>query len=460
MKDKSHRGEQGAFGSLSAADGKNGQTERSLFWNKKYLFLMAAQAVSNLGDWLYILALFVLIGFRWHATPLVISGMMLALTAPMAVLGPFTGVLADKWNRTTLMLVSNLVMAGLVAVIPWLPSKWMLFGVLVLVGIFESLFNPAEAGKLKEIVSDNHMKKAVSINSSITQLAKVVGPGLSGVIVATLGSASAFWLDSLSFIVSSLFLPFTGFQSQTDGLHNSSTAKNQSAADGITEEKPQEGAGKRFVAGLQHIRRVRMLFAGTLILTVALLLIQLTDAQIVTLIRLVPDASSGLLGLIMALSGGGALLGALLVNVIKWKSASGIMAVGVLGCGVGLGGSALLVAFAHATGHITAVWMATIIGTALLVGVCAAFIFVPFQTMAQRSTPSHLTGRVFGTIGSLTTAAALVGPALGGVIVSILGAIAGFLITSATLLMLGASIFVTRRWLEGTDASANSSITQ
>lgn len=424
-----------------------------LLANRKYVFLMCAQAISNLGDWLYILALFVLVGFRWHGSPILISVMMLCLSGPMVILGPFTGMLADRWNRTGLMIVSNLVMAVLVGIIPWLPSRWMLFAVLLVLGVFESLFSPAESGKLKEIVPDCHMQKATSFNASIMQMAKVLGPGMSGFVVGVLGTMSAFWLDSASFVLSILFLLMTGFRALTrvksDSLNDAKTANESTGpTPSPAQVTPEQTAKQRFMEGMHHLRSTRILWVGTGILTIALFLIQLTDAQIVTLIRLIPGASPSLMGLIMGLSGAGGVIAALLTGFIQWKSTSRIMAIGSVGIGAGLGAAALLVDHAKSVTVLSLPWMLVISVLSITIGLCASLIFIPFQATVQKNTPSHLTGRVFGTIGSLTTAAALLGPAIGGVLVTAIGIIAAYAISAISLIAIGVASLIANRWLE------------
>ena len=447
------------------------QTGR-LLSNRRYLFLMSAQAISNLGDWLYILALFVIVGFKWHGSPIVISVMMLCLTAPMVVLGTFTGMLADKWNRTTIMMVSNIFMAILVGVIPLLPQKWMLFVILILVGIFQSLFSPAESGKVKEIVPDEHMQQATSINQSIVQLTKIIGPGASGFLVAAFGSMSAFWLDSISFFLSTVLLIFTGFRaaafrlaeaesdrasdpepapstgtrttSSTEPMHSSGGATSTGTADPV-KEKGRRG----FMEGIDYIRKVRVLWAGTLILTLTLLFVQLTDAQIVTLIRTIPNASSSLMGMIMGLSGAGGLIAALLVGVIKWKSSIRLMGLGCIAMGIGFTATALVVQHGGMTGGITLLWMTVIVVLSIFIGMGAGFTFIPFSADAQKNTPVHLTGRVFGVIGSFTTGASLLGPALGGLVVTLIGVINAYMATGVLVLIMGIATYFGRRWLEG-----------
>ncbi|KPV44429.1 MFS transporter [Alicyclobacillus ferrooxydans] len=476
----------GAKGSL--IDGVKGSPTIQpgrLLSNRRYLFLMSAQAISNLGDWLYILALFVIVGFKWHGSPIVISVMMLCLTAPMVVLGTFTGMLADKWNRTTIMMVSNIVMAILVGVIPLLPQKWMLFVILILVGIFQSLFSPAESGKVKEIVPDEHMQQATSINQSIVQLTKIIGPGASGFLVAAFGSMSAFWLDSISFVLSTVLLIFTGFRAAafrlpeaepdrasdpeatpstgtgttpaTEPVPSTETTPSTepvpstgvAAASTGTADPVKEKGRRGFMEGIDYIRKVRVLWAGTLILTLTLLFVQLTDAQIVTLIRTIPNASSSLMGMIMGLSGAGGLIAALLVGVIKWKSSIRLMGLGCIAMGIGFTATALVVQHGGMTGGITLLWMTVIVVLSIFIGMGAGFTFIPFSADAQKNTPVHLTGRVFGVIGSFTTGASLLGPALGGLVVTLIGVINAYMATGVLVLIMGIATYFGRRWLEG-----------
>ena len=80
--------------------------KRELLKCKPYLFLLSAQTVSNLGDWLNILAP----GIDWLEIACLTacrSGAMLCLTVPSIVFGSFAGTLADRFDRKTLMILSD-----------------------------------------------------------------------------------------------------------------------------------------------------------------------------------------------------------------------------------------------------------------------------------------------------------------------------------------------------------------
>lgn len=108
--------------------------------------------------------------------------------------------------------------------------------------------------------------------------------------------------------------------------------------------------------------------------------------------------------------------------------------------GIGFGGIALVVALQVNQWVIPA--------PSFLAGAGAGMVITPFELMVQRATPNEFTGRVFGLIGSLTTGAALVGPLIGGIVITLAGAVMGFLITGFGLATIGVIAIVFKSWIE------------
>ena len=108
------------------------------------------------------------------------------------------------------MITSDLVRAGLILVLTVADSLWVVYVCLFIVGVFSAVFIPAKNGKLKELVADSDMKSAMAITSMIDSSTKVLGPLLSGILVASLGAQLVFMIDSGTFLVSAsliFFLP-------------------------------------------------------------------------------------------------------------------------------------------------------------------------------------------------------------------------------------------------------------
>lgn len=70
-------------------------------------------------------------------------------------------------------------------------------------------------------------------------------------------------------------------------------------------------------------------------------------------------------------------------------------------------------------------------------GLGAGLVFIPFQVMLQKRTPESLTGRVFGTVTSLTSTAAVLGPICGGFLVTTFGPAPAFMLSGCLMIVIG-----------------------
>lgn len=183
---------------LGAAD-----TFRSLRVRNFRLFFVG-QGISQIGAWLTLVAQTLLV------LELTDSGLALGLLAavqfgPVLLLGAWAGLVADRSDkRRLLMRVQTFAMLqvfGLGALAfmdsPPLVAIYALAGA---GGVATAFDNPARRSFVVEMVPEDHVTNAVSLNSALMTGARVVGPALAGLLVATVGYGWTFWLDGLSFI--------------------------------------------------------------------------------------------------------------------------------------------------------------------------------------------------------------------------------------------------------------------
>lgn len=391
--------------------------KEGLLKNKGFVTLMLAQTISSIGDWLSIVAIITLVGLKWNASPMEVSFIFLCLAAPMALFGPIAGSFADRFNRKTLMILSDLIRAGLIFVLTLADTLLVVYVCLFAVGIFSSVFIPAKNGKLKELVSDTEMKSAMSFSAMIDSSTKVLGPFLSGMLVSALGSQLVFLVDSITFIVSAFiifFLPKT--------VH-SLESKNQ-------ENKLKTSIKTEFTIGFSFIKNNQFLLIGLFFLGISLLLIQLADSQLIVLIRELTSASPDLFGYLVTASGIGMFLaGFILARKTEYNSFI-LMLIGALGLGISFGMMALFTFF---DAGLSMIWMPLF---GFLAGFSASLVFVPFHASVQIETPVHMTGRVFGVVNSVATTATITGPLLGGWLSTVVGVLPAFLISSTFLVFI------------------------
>lgn len=96
-----------------------------------------------------------------------------------------TWVLSDHFERRTIMLISDLFCLAIVLGVAFSTELWQVYLLLFLKSLFVALFIPAKNGKVKEIVAENQIQAAIGISSMIDNGAKIIGPVLSGLFVAT-----------------------------------------------------------------------------------------------------------------------------------------------------------------------------------------------------------------------------------------------------------------------------------
>ncbi|WP_339275976.1 MFS transporter [Paenibacillus sp. FSL W8-0426] len=178
------------------------------------------------------------------------------------------------------------------------------------------------------------------------------------------------------------------------------------------------------------------------LLASAILFLQFADSQTVVLFRQIPGITGDLLGWCVAANGIGMLLAAMVV--LKWKSAGHVFKMGmgtsVLGGVIGMAGLIVGV-WSHAG------WETNLLLTLLfwIAGIGVGFAVVPFQILLQEQTPEAMTGRVFGTVGSVMTASNIMGPVVGGLLVTSFGVVLAFVCSGILLTAVGVLYLLIRR---------------
>ncbi|MDX8361154.1 MFS transporter [Cytobacillus sp. IB215316] len=409
--------------------------QNSLLKNKQYVYLIASQLVSSFGDWLDILALMALVGLKWEVSPLQMAGVMLSMALPMILFGPLAGVFADRFDRKKMMILSDIVRCLVVIGFVFVTSLWQVYVLLFIKGAFSSLFVPAKNGKLKEIVDDEQMQQAMGISGMIDNGSKIVGPMISGVLVSTAGIYWAFYIDAATFIVSALLLI---------GIKRSTYEK--------VEAKPAEQKVaflSQLKEGFQFLKGFPSLLFGLIVLSLSLFVLQIADSQLVILFRDIDGNTIDLLGYCMAASGAGMfIVSAILTRKKKSLPINFAIAVGATILGLCFAVLPLLI-------HLPASMIMIIFPILFFIaGTSAGIIIISFNVGAQKATPVQLSGRVFGTINSMTTFAALIGMAMGGLLAEAFGVVSAILLSGSLLTVVGIATFIITRFLERRDRVA------
>jgi MFS family permease len=169
-----------------------------------YRRYFVGQLISLSGTWMQTVAAL------WLILTLTESGVAVGLTTalqflPMLLIGAWGGLLADRIPKRRLLIATQALMAipalGLFAVTATgIVTPWMVYLAVFAMGAVNAVDNPARQSFVYEMVGPGRVVNAVSLNSVIVQMARIVGPALAGILIAAFGVVPCFALNALTFV--------------------------------------------------------------------------------------------------------------------------------------------------------------------------------------------------------------------------------------------------------------------
>ena len=192
-----------AFARLRNPGGGGGNIVRA-FAHRNYRIYISGNSISLVGWWLQ------RVSVGWLAWTLTHSGTWLGLVSladflPVLVLSPFAGVLADRHDRVWIIRITQLcgcAQAGLLALLiaTGLITIWLLFALVLLLGIASALAQPARLALIPSLVDRASLPSALAFNSVMFNTARFIGPAIAGVVIADIGIAAAFAANAIGYV--------------------------------------------------------------------------------------------------------------------------------------------------------------------------------------------------------------------------------------------------------------------
>ena len=374
----------------------------ALWLNGDFLRLWAGETISLFGTQVTVLALPLVAVITLRASAAQVGLLNACRYAPFVVVTLFAGVVVDRVRRRPTMIVVNLGRGALIALIPLTALLGLLrieylYLVAFAVGILTVFFDLAYQAYLPSIVTAEQLTGANGRLVASASAAELGGPGIGGLLVQALTAPYALLADALSFLAStSSLLRIEHREPEPHG-----------------ERRPPIGSsirdGFRFTFSNPYLRAIAgeaatfNLFEQTI----------LTVFVVYAIRRL--HFSPGLLGLVLSLGGGGALLGALIAGRIDRRFGLGRTIVGsmVIACL-----TPLLIAAPTGRGAATLIAL----GAIFFVWGCAVAVSnVLVVTLRQTVTPSSMLGRMNASYRFFTYGAIPLGALLGGGVAGVIG---------------------------------------
>jgi MFS family permease len=172
--------------------------------HRNFQLFFSGQLISLIGTWMDNIAEAWLV-YRLTGSSLLLGTVAFAGQIPVFLLAPIGGMVADRWNRQRVVIATqacSMVLAGILAVLTLTGrvTVWEVVVLAALMGAVNAFDIPARQAFLVDMVGREDLMNAIALNSSMFNGARVIGPSIAGILVASIGEGWCFAANSISYI--------------------------------------------------------------------------------------------------------------------------------------------------------------------------------------------------------------------------------------------------------------------
>lgn len=171
---------------------------------RNFKLFIIGQSISLSGTWIQTIAL------SWLVLQLTHSGTKLGLVIaaqflPILIFGVWGGVIADRFDKKHILYFTQSA-AGILALILGLivafhvVQLWMVYLLAIGLGFVNAIDMPARQSFVIEMVGGEYLKNAITLNSTMVNMARLIGPSIAGILIASTNIASCFIINAISYI--------------------------------------------------------------------------------------------------------------------------------------------------------------------------------------------------------------------------------------------------------------------
>ena len=345
------------------------KTFRSL-QHRNYRLYFTGQLISVAGTWMQVVAQAWLV-YQLSHSELMLGVVGFAAAIPSLLISPWGGVVVDRVNKRNLLVITqaaSMVLAFILAALTFtgIVQVWQIVLLAAVTGVINAFDGPARQAFVVEMVGREDLPNAIAVNSMMFNGARIIGPALGGILLATVGTAWCFFINGLSFLAVIGCLLLMRLTPRTQILQIGSPWND-------------------LKHGLRYVLRHREIFA---LLTLALIFSVFGisyNTVLPAFIDQVLHAGATGYGAVNAFIGIGAVIGAFIMAHYGDRGQRGRWLVGM-----NLAFPFMLVLFAFNTQFVLA------LGLAVGLGVGFMLVFTCINTLLQTNVDDKMRGRVMG----------------------------------------------------------------
>ena len=392
--------------------------------DRNFRIYISGQAVSLIGTFMQQVAQQ---WYVWDIThdPRWIGVVGAMAFVPMLLLGPFTGSVADRLDRRKLLIVTQTVEMMLAFILAALAlsgsrSVWPVIVLALCLGISAAFNFPAQSAFIGDLTGMGEIRKSMAFNVTMIEIGRLIGPALAGWVVALVGVGLAFFLNGLSFLAVIVGLNFVRAQQVRRGAGGSALGD--------------------FAESLRYLRQspriIDLLLCSLLVTLFVFSSLQLSAPIADGVLKGGPQ----LLGYMLAASGAGALLGALIVapQIQKVARAGAALIMMLIWSGVWL----TITSFSQ--------WAPTTLAGIFLYSISIPVVLASVNALTQMLAPATMRARLLSVSQMLSFGAQPVGALMVGWMGNALGPLAAIRFNGIAMALLACALLILRpafrRW--------------
>ena len=379
--------------------------------------LLFGIGVSNVGAWIYLIALNLII-LEMTRSPLAVAA--LYILKPLATLCTnfWSGSMIDRLNKRNLMVILDLFRALFIATLPFLSSLWSIYAVVFLINIASSMFEPTSMTYITKLIPVKDRKRFNALRSLIDSGGFLIGPAIAGLLFLIGTPIFAIYMNAIAMFLSgvvTMLMP---------------NLEKHSQAHTIDEKLSFEVVKKDWMIVLNFSRRyayimfVYFLFGCVMVMTSAI------DSLEVAFAKEVLSLSDSSYGFLVGIAGAGIVIGSIVNTMIAHKSSTSLL--------IGLG--SLFVSGGYIVYAFSNTFLMAATGFFIL-SFSLAFANTGFHTFYQNNIPVDVMGRVASIYGLIEAVLVIIATIIMGVAAQLITIQYVVIIGTVVMLLISFTLF-------------------
>lgn len=169
------------------------------------MLLISGIGISFLGNWIYLIALNLAI-LKLTGSAAAVAGLFIIRPIAILITNTWSGSLIDRVNKRRLMMTVDIVRGVLILTLPFIPTLWGIYAILLLTNIAGAFFGPSSSVYITKLVPSEKRKRFNSIMSMTNSGAFLIGPAIAGLLIMKFGTDLCIIINAITFFICAFFI--------------------------------------------------------------------------------------------------------------------------------------------------------------------------------------------------------------------------------------------------------------